>query len=165
MEKLISMLVFLFNNYPENFKNELSKARVTKMIYLTDWLYALNSDKHHQITPIKWYFNNYGPYSDDVINCVKKYPNVFGEIQTETMYGSPKTLISLITPPSNLSCLEELEIKCLRKTIEMTKPLLWDDFIELIYSTYPIQSSNKYVFLDLTQKAEELIKLRQEQAK
>ena len=62
MVKLIDIILYILKNYPH--KNELSNARLTKMIYLIDWRSAFDNGK--QITNIKWYFDNYGSFVHDV---------------------------------------------------------------------------------------------------
>lgn len=48
MVKLIDIILYILKNYPH--KNELSNARLTKMIYLIDWRSAFDNGK--QITNI-----------------------------------------------------------------------------------------------------------------
>jgi hypothetical protein len=44
--------------------------------------------------------------------------------------------------------------------IEKTKDLEWNDFIRLIYSTYPIVTQDKYSKLDLVSLAKEYQKTK-----
>jgi len=67
MSKLSTVLRFLCEKYP--LKNELSNARLTKMVYLADWRSALMYG--NQITDIEWYFDNFGPYVHDVVNTAR----------------------------------------------------------------------------------------------
>ena len=53
---------YIVKNYPN--KNDLSKARLNKLIYLIDWKSAL--DNQEQISNIEWIFNHYGPYVNDI---------------------------------------------------------------------------------------------------
>lgn len=39
--------------------------------------------------------------------------------------------------------------------VDVTNKLCWNDFIKLVYSTYPIFTSTKYSNLDLIEKAKE----------
>ncbi|KAA0593961.1 hypothetical protein J2848_004127 [Azospirillum lipoferum] len=153
MAKLSDVLAYVLGSYPH--KHELSNARVNKIIYLADWHHALNYNQ--QITPISWYFDNYGPYVDDVKVTARKHPEIFKTEETSNFYGNPKLSFSLICDkPARLT---EAERKSLDFAIEKTKKLYWDDFIKLIYSTHPIASSPRYSTLDLVQKAKEYRKL------
>ena len=68
-KKLLNVVTYLVKNYPV--EDHLSNARVTKMVYLADWFHALNHQK--QITSIKWYFDNYGPFVWDIKDLVEEY--------------------------------------------------------------------------------------------
>lgn len=71
MDKLEAVIAYLCENYPH--KSELSKARLTKLVYLADWKSCIESNK--QISGIEWVFNHYGPYVDDIYNAAILSPN------------------------------------------------------------------------------------------
>ena len=149
MASLKDILIYLIKQYPH--KDELSNARLTKMIYLADWLSAIRKDS--QLTNIKWYYDNYGPFVWDVFDCVEDNADIFSVEYTTNMYGGEKRLINLKKDvPNNLSNEEK---RILDEVIDNTKSLYWTDFIKLIYSTYPILTSEKYSYLDLVNKAKE----------
>lgn len=62
------VLLYFINKYP--YPDELSKTRITKMVYLAD-LYKTQVIGE-QLTEIKWYFDHYGPYVSDVYDAAKK---------------------------------------------------------------------------------------------
>ncbi|MER2009033.1 MAG: type II toxin-antitoxin system antitoxin SocA domain-containing protein, partial [Psychrobacillus sp.] len=72
MGKINEVLYYFLENYPYN--DELSKTRITKMVYLADWYYSIKYRK--QITEIEWYFDHYGPYVSDVFDEADKDPNL-----------------------------------------------------------------------------------------
>ena len=90
MVKIKYIVRHFAKNYP--YKSELSKTRMTKMVYLADWYYALKYGK--QITNIEWYFDHYGPYVIDVYNTVKDDRNL-KIVDGFTRYGSPKQTIEI----------------------------------------------------------------------
>ncbi len=145
-------LAYVLKHYPHNARHELSNARVTKMLYLADWHQILNHRR--QVTEIDWYFDNYGPYVNDVRVAAEGNPDIFTVHETRNIFGSPKILLALhkhdVEP--NLS---DQEKASLDHVIEQTKSMSWDSFIKLVYSTYPITSSDRYSHLDLAQKANE----------
>lgn len=144
MTELIDVMAYLLKNYP--YKNELSNARLTKMVYLSDWKYALRYGK--QITSIQWRFNNYGPFVRDIQQTAEENPIVFEIQETVNLYDNKKVLIKLKDKnyDEKLS-VEEKEI--LDFVIDSTKLLNWDKFIQLVYSTYPILMSPKQSDLNL----------------
>ena len=150
MAKLADVMAFLIREYPEYQRRDLSNARLTKLIYLSDWHQSLVSGR--QITPIKWYFDNYGPYVNDVREEAMRNLDLFElEPGTNALGGSKLTigLKDLSYQPQ----LEERETKSLTHVIEVTSPLIWADFIKLVYATHPIASSERYTYLDLVAKA------------
>jgi hypothetical protein len=148
MEKTIEILKYLFSNYPN--PSELSKARAVKMIYLADWKSAITNG--NQLTDIKWIYNHYGPYVEDVIDIIRKDENF--EVIPDTNYlNQPKEVIRLKKKVK--ADISESSKNILDFVIEKTSPLYWDDFIRLVYSTYPIVKEKKLNRLNLTELAKE----------
>lgn len=150
MARIQDVVAYLLQHYPH--KSELSNARVTKLVYLADWHQAITSGR--QITPIRWYFDNYGPFVWDVKKAAEDNPFLFRIEDTQNYFGTPKTLLSL-EPGDYTPEVGDDERKSLDHVIEATKKLTWDAFIKLVYSTYPVASSERYSFLDLVTKAQE----------
>lgn len=149
--KLRDALAYLCAKYPH--KEELSKARLTKMVYLADWRSALLHGR--QITGIRWRFNHYGPYVDDVLTLAKEDP-MFDLVFGENLYGTPKVTISLAgRAPVKWDSLDKEDREILDFVIEATAPKFWDDFIRLVYSTYPVITQPRYTGLDLVSLARE----------
>lgn len=146
-QKLAQAVGYICNNYPH--KEELSNARVTKMIYLADWRSSVQYGR--QITEIEWTFNHYGPYVDDVID-VAYMVDWLDVRSTSNMYGSPKRIIAASKKaPIDLLTREGLHV--LDYVISVTAPKYWKDFMKLVYSTYPIVTEPRYTVLDLPQLA------------
>lgn len=148
MEKTIEILKYLFSNYPN--PSELSKARAVKMVYLADWKSAISQEK--QITDIKWIYNHYGPYVEDVIDLIRKDEN-FDIISDVNYHNQPKEVIRLKNKVK--ADIDDSSKKILDFVIKKTSPLYWDDFIRLVYSTYPIIKEKKLNRLNLTELAKE----------
>jgi hypothetical protein len=149
MAKTSDVIVYLCASYPH--KSELSKARLTKLVYLADWMSA--QERGRQMTSIIWYFHNYGPYVDDVIEEARLDPRVQCET-TSTIYGDPKIIISLKPGVAPASDLEDDERSILDRVIAETKSLFWDAFIKHVYATYPIKVSDRYQTLNLVEMAD-----------
>ncbi len=148
MANLKDILIYILKEYPH--KSELSNARLTKLVYLSDWSNAIHNQK--QISNVKWYFDNYGPFVWDIYKEVKKN-DMFKVKYTTNIFGKEKKLISLQKSASYT--LDESNIKNINRVIEVTKDLNWDKFINLVYSTYPILTTDKYSDLNLENKAKE----------
>lgn len=149
-DKLEAAMAYFCTHYPN--KSELSKARLTKMVYLADWRMALVHRR--QITALTWIFNHYGPYLDDVPALARKseYFNIRRELN---MFGGPKDVISLKRVGHDLeSQLTADEISALNHVISQTKALAWEPFIKLVYSTFPIVTEPRYKDLDLVELAD-----------
>lgn len=157
MAKLKDVMIYLISHYPGSIQDELSNARLTKMVYLADWHQAINHDR--QITNIKWYFDNYGPFVRDVEREASKGKDVFCVDLGSNMYGQPKKMISL-RGNADAAELAEAEKQSLDHIISISQKLYWDDFIKVVYATHPIASSERYSFLDLVEKAQEYTELK-----
>lgn len=152
MANLTDVMAYLIQNYPSHMNHELSNARLTKMIYLADWHQAITQGR--QMTDIKWYFDNFGPFVRDVERNALLNDDVFSIDLGSNMYGQPKKQFSL-RDPKYAPRLTSDEKVSLDHIISVTKRLYWDDFIKLVYSTHPVASSQRYSFLDLVRKAQE----------
>ena len=135
MLDFVEVFKIIISFYPEN--KELTKDRLVKLTYLLDWRSAIVNKK--QITNIKWYINNYGPYIENMYgilkekgfninNSIKERKNLNAEVETEIM-------------------------SIVRFVINKTKNLNNNDFVTLIFSTFPLATSTKYNYVDLVEKA------------
>lgn len=146
------IVLYFCLNYPCSLC--LSKARMTKLVYLADWRSAIINDR--QITNIEWEFNHFGPFVKDVEEAVRNDPDI--EIEsTFNFYGHHKEVFAinhedyLNFPPS----LDDSTVQILDYVIKHTGDLKWNEFIQLIYSTYPIISQPRYSMLNLVALAHE----------
>lgn len=150
MNYLAKIIAYYCIHYP--YRDELSDARLTKMVYLADWFSSLSSGK--QLTHIRWYFNHYGPYVDDVIDAVQASSRFF-QINTEyNYYGNSKKLISYKGHESLIQ-LDSFTIHILNTVVEETKHMYFNEFIDFVYSTYPIAKNDRYAYLNLEELARE----------
>jgi uncharacterized protein YwgA len=142
MEKLVNILKYIYLNYPNI--NQLSKPRLVKIIYLLDWKHCLTFEK--QATDIKWYFNHYGPYVEDVINVISARGDLFETKGYPTQYGVSHKIIFI--GDHNIELDESIKVT-LDFVIDKTNKLNWNEFINLVYDTYPVKVNPKYTDLDL----------------
>lgn len=147
MADLRDVVAYICEKYPH--KHELSKARLTKLVYLADWRSAIT--RGQQLTNISWQFNHYGPYVDDVVQ-VARNEAAFEVRQDVTMYGDAKEVIRITEHiPCDSLVNEDREI--LNYVIRTTEGKYWDSFVRLVYSTYPIVTQPRFISLDLVSLA------------
>lgn len=145
--KLLETIIFIIQNYPN--PDHLSNSRLTKLVFLSDWKNCITTNE--QITNIKWFFDHHGPYVDEIINATKSH--TFFEVKsTKNTYGKTKNLISLKTKV-DIRELTEKEKENIKFIISITKEKEYNDFINFVYSTFPIISSEKYSEINLIHKA------------
>lgn len=139
---LNDLIKYFCSMYP--YAQELSKARLTKMIFLADWEnFKINKE---QISNIEWYFDNFGPYVTNIIDIAYNDPDV-RVVSTRTIYGTDKTLIEYKGEIPNI----DINVKAiLDKVINDTRSLSWKNFIDYVYATPPIKQSERYNYLDFS---------------
>lgn len=151
--QLKNIMLYLCINY--NYKDDLSKARLTKMIYLVDWYSALII--RQQLTNIKWTFEHFGPYSFDVIDLARSDDDFIVSIQNN-YFGSNKEVIGINLKNLNIinnPNFDDSIITILEFVISNTSNLNWNEFIKFVYNTYPIQKQERYTHLNLIELAKE----------
>lgn len=145
---ILDLSVYIFRNYPNPL--QLSKPRLVKIIYLIDWKHSL--DFGEQATDIKWFYNHYGPYVDDVIDEIKAakddfevttYLNPFGGGNSDRIKLISQRMVDL--SPSVKSTSDII--------IAKTNEFEWTTFISIVYSTHPVKTSSKYTHLNLIEDA------------
>lgn len=150
MASIQDVVRYFVRQYP--YPHELSKTRLTKMVYLADWLSAQR--RRRQMTEINWFFNHYGPYVSDVYDTARKDRELKVEVSFSA-YGTPKETIVMKDTNSFLATptLGDEEKAILDEVINDTCPLTWTRFIDYVYSTYPIQTLERYSSLNLVDLA------------
>jgi uncharacterized protein YwgA len=149
MKKSISNLIkYILVNYPH--KSELSASRLTKILYLADWKSAIEKDS--QITNAVWHFHHYGPYVDDFLKIAKEDSDI-NVVNTTTMFGGKKQQLELKKDFHSDVKISSENQKILDFVIDATKDKNYEDFIKLVYSTYPVVSSSRYSDFDLVTMA------------
>lgn len=157
MSNLTDLMAYTIRQYPYDKADDLSNARMTKLIFLMDWLSCINDGR--QITKINWYTGKSGPSASEVKVTAESSPNLF-IIHEGTTECRKKKLTVGIRDFGYEPKLSRREMNIANKVIEATHQLPWADFINLIYSTYPVASSERETYLDLAVMAKAYSKLR-----
>ena len=147
--QLNDLIGYIVKHYPN--PDQLSKARLNKVLYLIDWKSVLSNDR--QMTDIKWIYNHYGPYVDEVETSIL-LDDRFEIERTRNFYGNEKNIIRV---KENVEFNEpnKEEKKIIDFIIDKTNKYNFTDFINLVYSTYPIISQPQGSRLDLIELAHE----------
>lgn len=149
MGELRDAIAYICKHYPH--RDQLSNARVTKMIYLADWRSAIKRGR--QVTDTSWVFDYYGPFVYDILDTAKKDP-AFEVRPTRNIYGAPKDLLR-VARDATYPSLDQDEKDILDFVINSTADKNWDEFIHLVYSTYPILARERHTKLNLEDLAGE----------
>ena len=139
MLDFVELFKIIISVYPE--KQELTRDRLVKLTYLSDWRSTIVNKK--QITNVKWYINNYGPYIENMYETLKEKSFDINEGIKERKKTNEKI---------------ETEIKTIVQfIINKTKNLNNNDFTTLVLSTFPLATSTKYSYVDLVEKAKQYL--------
>jgi hypothetical protein len=149
MGNIRDVAAYLCANYP--YKDELSKARLTKLVYLADWRAAL--DLGRTVTDIDWYFHNFGPYVEDVVNAARDDRSTFRVEPSWNAFGNSKAVVSLRRSDVEYPSLTKDDRTVLDTVIETTKRMTFNEFIEFVYDTYPVKTQPRYTTLRLRELA------------
>jgi hypothetical protein len=153
-DELLKIIKYILKEYPK--LDELSKPRLVKLIYLIDWKHALETGE--QLTDIKWVNNHYGPYVEDIIELIKERNDIFLLDSYRNRYGKITDKIKLVNKLESIEVGENKEI--IDFIINKTNHFKWSDFMDIVMSTYPVQSYQRYTELDLSEDAKKYNKLR-----
>ncbi|MDT3337672.1 Panacea domain-containing protein [Shewanella sp. SP1S1-7] len=149
MNKIQQIIAYICLHYPH--PSELSKARLTKLVYLADWFSSLSDGE--QMTDIEWVFNHYGPYVDDVVDAAQGRRG-FRVDHEQTMYGTSKYVISFHGDEDDIE-LSDREKDILNAVMKKTKSMYFNEFVDFVYSTYPVRSRERYSTLKLVDLAKQ----------
>lgn len=147
----IAEIVYLLcKKYP--YKKELSRSRLTKLVYLVD---LDHYRKFHKLaTEIDWKYDNHGPFTWDVHEAAQSLHDTTGIIDIEekaNMFGSRKMeYVIRDGKEMETASLDKTIIACIDSVIEETKQLNYNDFIKYVYKTAPMENAEQYYELDFS---------------
>lgn len=110
----------MIGGYPKESAEDLSNARLTRMVYLADWSSAIKYKQ--QITNIRWYFDTYRLFVKDIGQTAKENSAFFVTDLGNSQNGMPKTTYSLRDSCQKTE-IGEKEGKCLTHIIKITYDL------------------------------------------
>ena len=155
---VLSIVDYYWKNYKpkELRKDHFSRSRVTKLVYLTDWYYALKSDECKPLTTIPWYFDEYGPYVDLTDMLASNYRVVPPEYE----YARKRTFVPVggwneEDVQQRMDLLDRIVIGVCNNIIDETHSMSYLTFLNYIYATLPVVRSRRYTKLNLEYFAKE----------
>lgn len=151
---LKDLVAYVLLRYP--YPDDLSNSRLTKLIFLIDWKFCLVDGR--KASGIEWYFDHYGPYVEDVIELAR-FDSDFQVLSVRGRSGSVKNIIGLSKDFCDVVRLDEVSESCVKFIIDLTADKSYDEFIEFVYSLYPVVTCPRYSDIDLVKKAREYKKL------
>lgn len=153
MTRLLNVIYYICH-HARSLGTALPKARLVKLVYLSDWKSAV--EKGCQITEVKWLYNHYGPYVKEIIDEIDRNPD-FVRRNYVNQFGKPAEKIDLKDEVFDMqqytTNLNDDERKIIEFITDITKDMGYNEFLRLVYSTYPIIKSEKYQILDLAELA------------
>ena len=149
-EKILDILVYLWNNYDkDNREDHFSASRATKMVFLVDWYYArYNKNNWRQATAIPWYYNLYGPY----VNLIAIVKRRFKIVSDDSI-----TLFELKEEDVDTSDSLDRNIKEMSDmVINNTQNLRYFGFINYIHDTTAVKLSERGEQIQISQIARKI---------
>ena len=140
---------YFIAHYP--YPNDLSKTRLTKMVYLADWKAV--STLGRQVTPIRWYFDHYGPYVPDVFDAIKDDPTLSIRRSQSGFGGFKEIVVSKGEKNLDTSLLRPDDQPILDAVIQATQDMSYSGFIAYVCQTEPIATGKRYTELPLEEIA------------
>ena len=154
MSKLINILIHILKILNPK---KATIDYITQIIYMTDWVMALNKDT--LISDLHWELGENGPQVEELDIIIGHRPDIFKV--TPVIDGGTKSIfLSLINTNISYS-LDSTEAAYLDKVIMLFDPLFKDDFVDIVFHTYPILSTNKKEPIDILRLAREYNRKRE----
>ncbi len=123
----------------------ISKMRLTKIIYLCDWFFSLVH--HKKMTNLEWEYH----YCIDTssLDHQIRYCHPFSITMSKGLVEREEYNLLFPLKESEFNLLNENEKKVIDYVIEKTEYLFYNDLINFVYSTYPLQEDTIYRKIDL----------------
>ncbi len=148
LEKIKQIMAYIIDKYAD--KSILSKSRMAKTVYLVDWRSAIQAGK--QVTDIEWEFTGLGPFFD--VAKALEGDDRFEIIPIDGATAEPRELVQCKSQ-CEYDKLTQWDIKVMDWVISYTEKMSHERFTNLIYSTYPIMTQERFSKLDLPELAKE----------
>ena len=136
------VLRYYIQHYPYD---DLSRTRLTKMVYLADW-YACQ-EYHRSITAAPWIFSHYGPYSEVIAQEITRDKIGLIKKSGDPMYGPGREIIE--PGRAAVVSLSARAQSILQRVLNETMNMSWHELVLCVYHTYPLRTQPRYARLNL----------------
>lgn len=149
MKKLEIVMEYVLSRCDSQRKVSLNK--LVKMLYLADWKNYLKTGR--SLSNLQWEFDKFGPTSSEAVDFAKAKNNIDVEYSlSKTGFSHENVILKNRSADYELSSSEK---EILDQVVEDTFNLEWEDFMRVIFDTYPITKLTKYGYIDLSKFAHE----------
>lgn len=152
MERIINILIYLYQNYPNS--NQLSLSRVMKLLYLIEWKYSITYSK--KLTDTDWYLSHKGPYLSNLLSIMNDSSNF--QLIMVPDNNVQQIVIKFLNRKQKIE-LNPNTTETINFVINVCKNMNWLELNNLVFSTYPIVNGKIDTFIDLQEMAEEYNKV------
>lgn len=125
------------------------RPQLTQLVYLSDWAAARTLGR--QLTLIRWSFNHYAPFVEDVILTAMRDPALRVRDITSA-WGMPGSRIDLAGSRPHIRLIPEDRF-VLDQVVREVSGLSWTAFVAHVHSTYPLRTQGRGAPLDLVRLA------------
>lgn len=123
---------------------EVPRSILAKLIYLFDYYYAKKYG--NQYTEIKWFYNHYGPFVDDIENAILSDTGV-KVIQEPNEFGK---LCKYFNYSGNSPQINDADIlDVLNHVNSIYQNSGYTQFIKHVYNTSPMKKAERYSYIDI----------------
>ena len=148
MSTLKQVMLYIVKSYKHS--KSISVSRLSKTVYLADWLAALKLDR--QLTNITWDIRFSGPFAPEIESILTG--DVDFQMQADKNYINKVQQIAV--PNDDIPVeLTPAELRVLDKVLRDTVQLNWNDFLNYVYATYPVKIQQRTTIIDLVAVAKE----------
>lgn len=140
-------IVYLLHQHPK--KENLYLEQLAKILYLIDWKHTLEAARPY--TDLQWVYESSGPWSDELDKIAQD-----DDLEViRNAYRRNYDIIRLRHPGELSVSLGETAINVIGHIIRETVNLNIDEFNKLVYSTYPMVTTQRSHTINLLKAARE----------
>ncbi len=159
MNNDIKELIYYIVAYGDKNNIDITLYRLYRTIYLIDWVFCIN--RNRQFTNIIWFFDNYCPYSKNILSILKNNNDLFYLIKTKDEQGVPRIKIKLLKKFLTIEFSDD-DKYIINFVLSKTSSFSQNELKNLVYNTYPLKTTKRYSFFNILEKAREYKKLKKE---
>lgn len=147
------IILALLNGHPKGIRDE----ELMWIVYLADWRSTIKS--RNRLLQCVWTFGHYGPETEEFEAALEQYSWMFKTSRRRETNGIEFRWIQPEHPEYRV-LLEEHEHAAVEHVLSTTSSLDRADLVRLVYSTFPMLSSERFTTLNLEDLADKYVAFR-----